>query len=62
MTCVSFRYFGDDIIDDILEASQKLLDFGQDALELSPIPGLNIAAGVLSSVIGMIQVGMAYST
>ena len=57
MSCFSAGNSRDESIDDVLQNARRILDLGKDALELSPVPGLKIAAGALSTVIEMIQVG-----
>lgn len=57
MSCFSNKSISEETIDDILEGSQKILDFSEDALGLVPIPGLGPAAGALSSIIEMVKVG-----
>ncbi|KAJ3522795.1 hypothetical protein NM688_g8823 [Phlebia brevispora] len=49
------KILGEENIDTILEASRTILETGGDALQFSPIPGLDVAAGVLATLIGMIQ-------
>lgn len=50
--------YGKETTDDTLSAIKKLLDTGGDALQFAPIPGLDIAAKVLSGFIEQIQVGL----
>lgn len=45
-----------DTCDVILDNAQKVLDSGKDGLALLPIPGLDIAATTLSSIIGTLKV------
>ncbi|KAK7687231.1 hypothetical protein QCA50_009736 [Cerrena zonata] len=39
---------------DVLEGARTILTLGKDALDLAPITGLSVAAGVLSELIGMV--------
>lgn len=61
MSCFSSNVLKDEQVDYILEAARSILETGKDALELSPVPGLNVAAGALSFLIGMVQVCQLYS-
>ena len=56
MSCFASKGLNDDRIDYVLDGARNVLDLGSDALSLSPIPGLNVAAGALSFLIGMVQV------
>ena len=56
MSCLSARAFDEGKIDTVLDGVQKTLDVAKDALALAPIPGLDIAAGTLSSIVGMVKV------
>ncbi|KAK7687257.1 hypothetical protein QCA50_009762 [Cerrena zonata] len=41
-------------IDNVLEGARTILTSGKDALDLAPIPGLGLAAGVINELIGMV--------
>ena len=55
MSCFPSLGDKDDKIELTLDSTRNLLDLGKDALSLSPIPGLNVAAGCLSFLIDKIQ-------
>lgn len=46
-------------IDDVLEGARTIINLGKDTLELAPIPGLVVAAGVLSELIGVVIVRLS---
>ena len=58
MSCFPALGDRDEKIELALDSTRSLLDLGKDALSLSPIPGLNVAAGCLSSLVDKIQVSM----
>lgn len=61
MSCFAINTFEEDNTTITLDSAQQLLDIGRDALGLAPIPGLDVAAGALSSIIGMIKVCTKHS-
>ena len=56
MLCLTTPVISDSTIDNVLEYSQKLLEIGEEVSDLSPIPGLGIAAKSLSAIIEHIKV------